>query len=136
MAGPGGGQTGAVGPGRWVGVRETLGTLVVKFVIVAALAAVILPAVGRVSWAQALVPAAVVAVVAYLIGDRIALRSMGNAGAVVVDFVVAVGLFWLAPMYVPGVRLGFGGALTAGGAVAVAEILFHQYLLERGVGVR
>lgn len=117
-------------------MRGTLGALAVKLVMVAALAAVILPAVGRVTWTQALVPAAVVAVVAYLIGDRIALRRMGNAGAVVVDFVVAVGLFWLAPMYVPGVHLGFGGALTAGGAVAVAEILFHQYLLERGVGVR
>lgn len=117
-------------------MRTTLGTLVLKYVVIAFLAAVIMPAVGRVTWTQALVPAAVVAVVSYLIGDRLALRAMGNAGAVVVDFVLALVLFWLAPTYVPGVRLGFGGALTVAGAVAVAEILYHQYLLQRGVGIR
>jgi len=117
-------------------VRTTVGTLVIKYVVIAALAALILPAVGRVTWTQALVPAAVVAVLTYLLGDRLALRALGNAGAVVVDFALALVLFWLAPVYVPGVRLGFGGALTAAGAVAVAEILYHQYLLERGVGVR
>ncbi|HVB11273.1 MAG TPA: DUF2512 family protein [Bacillota bacterium] len=117
-------------------MRTTVGTLVIKYVVIAALAALILPAVGRVTWTQALVPAAVVAVLTYLLGDRLALRALGNAGAVVVDFALALVLFWLAPVYVPGVRLGFGGALTAAGAVAVAEILYHQYLLERGVGVR
>lgn len=142
MAGPPLGQNEADGrcpSGFIVGARRlrtTVGTVLVKYLVIAVLAAVILPAVGRVTWAQALVPAAVVAVVAYLVGDRLALPVMGNAGAVVVDFALAVALFWLAPAYVPGVRLGFGGALTAGGAVAVFEILYHQYLLQRGVGVR
>jgi len=116
-------------------VRTTFGTLVVKYMVVAALAAFILPAVGRVSWAQALVPAAAVAAATY-IADRLALPAMGNAGAVAIDFALALGLFWLAPLYVPGIRVGFGGALAAAGAVATAEIVYHQYLLERGVGVR
>ncbi len=116
-------------------MRTVLGTLAVKYMVVAALSVLILPAVGRVGWAAALLPAAVVTVATYF-GDRLALPAMGNAGAVGVDFALALALFWLAPFYVPGVRLGFGGALTAAGAVATAEIVYHQYLLERGVGVR
>ncbi len=112
------------------------GTILVKFVIDTGLLMLILPAVGRVTWAQVLWLGAVVTVVAYVLGDRMVLPAMGNAGAVVADLVVGVGLLSLAPFLAPGARLGFGGALVAGGAVAVAEILYHQYLLERGVGVR
>lgn len=117
-------------------MKSVAGTLVVKFVIVAGLLAVILPAVGRVAWAQAVWLGLIVTIIAYGLGDRIILPRMGNAGAVVADFIIAVGLLWMAPVLAPGVGLGFGGALVGGGAVSVAEILFHHHLLERGWGVR
>ena len=113
-----------------------VGTVVVTVVIDTALLMLILPTVGRVTWAQVLWLGLLITVVSYVLGDRMALPAMGNAGAVVADFIVGVGLLSLAPVLAPGVRLQFGGALVAGGAVAVAEILYHQYLLERGVGVR
>ncbi len=117
-------------------MKSVAGTLVVKLLIVAALLALILPAVGRVHWGQIAWLAVLLTAVSYILGDRVVLPAMGNSGAVVADFIIAVGLLSLAPVLAPGVRLGFGGALVAGGAVAVAEILYHQYLLQQGVGVR
>lgn len=116
-------------------VRSTLLTLALKYVVIAALSAAILPTVGRVSWLQALLPAAVVALATYL-ADRLVLPALGNGGTVVVDFLLAMALYWLAPAYTPGIRLGVGATLPAAGAVAIAEIVYHQYLVQLGVGVR
>jgi hypothetical protein len=117
-------------------MRSVAGTLVVKYIVIAVLSALILPATSGVTWPVALWIAAVVTVLAYILGDRLVLKAAGNAGAVVADFVLAVGLYWLARFYAPGAVMSFGAALVAGGAVAVAEILFHQFLLEKGVGMR
>ena len=117
-------------------MRSLTGTLVVKYLIVAALSVLILPAVARVLWPAALWIALVVTGVTYVLGDRIVLAAAGNAAAVVADFAAAVALYWASPLFAPGVAVPFGGALTVGGAVAVAEILFHQFLLEKRTGVR
>ena len=117
-------------------MRSMAGTVVVKYLVIAVLSALILPATSGVHWPVALWIAAVVTGIGYVLGDRFVLRAAGNAGAVVADFVLAVGLYWLAPYYAPGAVVPFGAALVAGGAVGVAEILFHQFLLEKGVGVR
>jgi hypothetical protein len=117
-------------------MRSVLATLVVKFLVIAVLLALILPATSRVHWSQALWIAVVVTAVTYVVGDRLVLRTAGNAATVLVDFGLAVLLVWFGPRYAPGAAIPFGAALVAGGAVAVGEILFHQFLLERGVGVR
>jgi hypothetical protein len=117
-------------------VRSVFGTLVVKYLVIAVLSALILPATSGVHWPWALWIAAVVTAVTYVVGDRMVLHAAGNAAAVVADFVLAVALYWAAPLYAPGAVVPFGAALVAGGAVGVAEILFHQYLQEKGVGVR
>lgn len=111
-------------------MRAILGPLLVKYVVVGALSALILPAVGRLHWSLALLPALEVTLATYAV-DRLALPGMGNADTVVLDFAVALALFWAVPLYLPGVRLAFGGALTAAGAVATAEIVYHQYLLRQ-----
>lgn len=112
-------------------VRTLLGPLLLKYLVIGVLSALILPAVGGLHWSLALLPALAVTLATYAV-DHLALPSMGNAGTVVLDFAVALGLFWAVPWYLPGgVRLGFGGALTAAGAVATAEIVYHQYLLRQ-----
>ena len=117
-------------------MRGVATTLALKYAIVAGLSLLILPAVGRVAWPQALWIALVVAAASHGLGDRLVLPAAGSAGAVVADFALGVALFWAAPFYAPHVRLPFGGALVAGGAVALAEILYHQFLLAPRAGVR
>lgn len=117
-------------------MRAVIATLLAKAVIVVGLFEAMLPAVGRVGPVQALWLAAAVGALTYALGDRLALAARGNATAVVLDFIVAVGALYALGRLTPGVRLPFGGALTVGGTLAVAEILFHQYLLQKGVGTR
>ncbi len=105
--------------------------LALKFLLVGIVAELVLPQVGRVNWAQAMWVALVVTVVAYALGDRLALPAWGNAGAVLVDFVLALALFSTTPLLAPGSRLDLGGALVAAGALAIMEILYHQYLMRR-----
>ena len=117
-------------------LRSVAGTLLIKGAIVLGLLALMLPALGRVSPLPVVWLALAVTGGSYVLSDRIVLNRAGNAAAVVCDFVLAVTLLYGLGRVIPGVRLPFGGALTAGGALTVAEILFHQHLLAKGVGIR
>ncbi len=116
-------------------MRSVPATLLVKAVLVVGLLEGMLPAVGRVRPMQALWLALVVATFTYVVADRLVLARVGNAAAVFVDFGLTVPTLWVIARFLPGAHLPFGGALAAGGALTVAEILYHQYLLRKGVGV-
>ena len=109
-------------------VRQVL----LKYVLITVAAVLVLPAVGGVHWGQALWMALVATVVLYLVVDRLVLPGAGNSLAVVVDFVLAVGIFMTLPLLMPSPHMDIGGALTAAGAIALIEILYHQFLLQRG----
>ncbi len=105
--------------------------LLFKYVLIGAATVLVLPAVQRVGWGQALWLAAIATVALYLIGDVLILPFAGNALTVVVDFLVALGVFLAGPVLAPTTTVGVGGALTGAAAVAIIEILYHQYLLQR-----
>ena len=105
--------------------------LLFKYVLIGAVTVLVLPAVARIAWGQALWVAAVATVALYLVVDLVVLPFAGNALAVVVDFLLAFAMFLVAPFLAPGSAVGVGAALTTAGAVAIIEILFHQYLLQR-----
>lgn len=117
-------------------MRSVWGSALVKYVPTAVLAAMVLPMVSAVTHTQALVLAIPVTVLSYALVDRGLLHQIGNEGAVLADFALAVAAYWLIPPWLVGVAVHVGGALTAGGAFAISEIVYHQYLLRRGVGVR
>lgn len=126
-----------VGGGSEVADSGRIGTaLIIKFLFVTGLTLAVLPFVGRSSWDQALVLGLIVAGVSYLVGDRIVLPRAGSAWAVVADFVLDAATYLGLAAVMPAVVLGVGAAITMAGAVTLGEILFHQYLLQQGVGVR
>lgn len=100
----------------------------IKFAFTALLSAFILPAVALVAYGQAVLLAAIVTAVSYPVGDLSVLPRYGNAATVVVDFLIALLLFRYAPIAMSGTAVGWGGALTAAGGIALAEIVFHTYL--------
>lgn len=101
--------------------------LAVKYVMIGLISVLVLPAVASVTAGRALWAALAVTLFAYLVGDMLVLPGLGNAMAVLADFVLATLVYWVWP----GPAIGFGAALVTGGAVAVAEILFHYYLDRR-----
>lgn len=117
-------------------LRSMWATVVLKYIGTALLAVLILPMVSGVGWAQAPLLAAVVTTLGYAFVDRGLLPLLGTEASVLVDFPLAVIGYWLAAHLLIGVPLGIGGALTSGGAFAVGDIIFHQYVLRKGVGVR
>jgi hypothetical protein len=102
--------------------------IAVKFAVVALLTALVLPAVAPVSYGQAVLLAAGLTAVAFPLVDVGVLSRYGNAAAVVADLVVAVLVFRYAPLVMAGTAVGWGGALAGGGAIALAEILYHTYV--------
>jgi hypothetical protein len=106
---------------------RVLTQLIVKYLMLAIITVLVLPAVAAVTVGQALWAALAVTLVGYLLGDVMILPRGGNAAAVVADFLLATLLFWALPLFMP-VAVGFGAAVVAGGAVAVGEILFHLFL--------
>ena len=116
-------------------MRSVPATLLVKVVLAVGLLQGMLPAVGRVRPMQALGLALVAATLSYVVADRLVLARAGNAAAVFADFALIVPTLWVMARFLPGTRLPFGGALAAGGALTVGEILYHQWLLRKGVGV-
>jgi hypothetical protein len=106
---------------------RVLTQLFIKCLMDGIVTVLVLPAVAAVSFGQAVVAAIVLTLLAYVIGDVGVLPRAGNAGAVVVDFILATLFFWALPLFMP-VSVGLGPAMVAGGAVAVVEILYHVYL--------
>ncbi len=117
-------------------MQSIWGTVVIKYIGTAVLAVLILPMVSGVGWTHAPLLAAVITILGYAFVDRGVLPLLGTEAAVLVDFPLAVIGYWLAARLFLGVPLGIGGALTSGGAFAVGDIIFHQYMLRKGVGVR
>ena len=111
---------------------EYVRQLVFKYVLIGAATVLVLPAVHPVGWGQALWIAAVATVALYLIGDVIVLPFAGNALTVVVDFLLAFAVFLAGPFLAPTAQVGLEGALTGAAAVAIIEVLYHQYVLQRG----
>lgn len=117
-------------------MRSVVTTILIKLLMVTAICEVMLPVVGRVRPLPALWMALAVAVLTYILGDRGLLRSVGNGSVVLAEFILVLLMLFTLGRFIPGVRLPLGGALTVAGALSVAEILYHQYLLEKGVGIR
>lgn len=117
-------------------MRRVWETWLIKALLQVGLAEALLPLVGRVPPWPALLMALAVAALTYGLADRLLLQTQDNGRAVLADFLLAVPALRLLGLLLPGVQLPFGGALTVGGAMAVGEILYHQYLLSKGVGVR
>jgi len=117
-------------------MQSVWGSALVKYIPTAVLAALILPLVSKVTHVQALALAVPVTIASYAFVDRGLMHQIGNEGAVLADFVLAVLAYWWLPVWLVGVPVHLGGALTAGGAFATSEIVYHQYLLRRDVGVR
>jgi len=117
-------------------VQRVWATVVLKYSMVGFWALAVLPLVSRVGYGQAAVLAVVVTVLSYALVDRPLLHPLGNEGAVLADFALAVLLYWLLPPWLLGRTVPLGGALVAAGTFAVTEIVYHQYLLRQGTGVR
>jgi hypothetical protein len=106
---------------------RVLTQLIVKYLMVAVITVLVLPAVAAVAIGQALWAALIVTLLGYVLGDVGLLPRTGNAAAVLADLILATLVFWALPLVMP-VAVGFGPALVTGGAVAVGEILFHLFL--------
>ncbi len=116
-------------------MRSVAMTLLLKLALDVGLVELLIPTVGRARPLPAAALGLAVAAVTYVAVDRGLLARAGNALAVVLDFALAVAILWSLARWLPGVRLTFGASLPIAGALSIAEILYHQYLLRQGVGV-
>lgn len=107
---------------------ENATAIAIKFAVVAMLTVFVLAASASVGYGQAVVLAAVFTAVSYPLIDLNILRRYGNGSAVLVDFVLATLIFRTAPEVMVGAVVSWGAALTAGGTLAVAELLLHTYM--------
>jgi len=115
-------------------VSQVLGVaadLVLKYAVVAVTLLLIMTVWGRLPWGGVLYAAVWVTVAAYLLGDLLVYRTLGNAYATMADFVIATAAVWvLSQMVTP--RISLWMAVEAGAAVAVVEFFYHRYLGARG----
>jgi hypothetical protein len=107
--------------------------LAVKYLITGVLLALVLPMLANATVGQAMVVAALVTAVNYLVGDLIILPSFGNMIAAAADAGLTGVLVWASQLLVTGFIATFSAIMVAAGLVGLAEWFFHRYL--RAVGV-
>lgn len=106
--------------------------MVIKYVMIAAISAILLPLMSTVTVAQALVIALLITLAAYLVGDLLVLVNMGNLSATVGDGVIAALVVWLSTLIFL-VSIPWWAIIITGAAVAAGEWFFHQYLVRNDV---
>lgn len=101
--------------------------LVIKYVMIGAITAILLPLMAPVTVGQALLMALLITIVAYLLGDLMVLVNMGNPSATVSDGVIAALLIWLSSA-VFLVAIPWWAIIVTAAVIAAGEWFFHQYL--------
>lgn len=106
--------------------------LLVKFVAVWLVLAVMFGVFGLV-FQPVWLYAAIVTVVAYLVGDLVILRMYGNAVAVVADIILSTVTLWAAmtlfnPARAQVPTISLGQALLVGVVIGIVEIFDHRFV--------
>ncbi len=106
--------------------------LLVKFVAVWLVLAVMFGVLGIV-FQPVWLYAAILTVVAYLIGDLAILRMYGNSVAVIADILLAAVTLWVAmallnPARAQVATISFGEALLIGVVIGIVEIFYHMFV--------
>ncbi len=79
--------------------------------------------------------AVVLCVVAYVLGDRMILAVSNNTIATISDFILTFGFLWVLAL-LANWPLNFTEIMLISGAVAVVEIFYHMYVVQREVAAR
>ncbi len=107
---------------------EHVRSLVIKFVIYAAIQAVALTVVAQLPIAMALITALIVTVLTYVIGDLWLLPNYGNIVSSFVNAVIAGVAIWLVflGLFPPAPAVFI--ILVAAVLIGIADYFYHQYL--------
>lgn len=108
-------------------------TLLVKFIIITAVLWTILGFMFEVSFANVLITSIVLTGASFIIGDLYVLPKIGNVGAAMVDFVLALGGIWMLGLFLfdePSIRLGTISLVSAVG-ISLGEILVHWFMAKQ-----
>lgn len=104
-------------------------SLLIKFVIMTAILWVILGGVFGVSFADIIITSIVLTGLSFIIGDLYFLPMIGNVGAAMIDFILALAGVWALGSFLYEEPISLGTAsLTAAVGVAVGELLVHWYM--------
>lgn len=104
-------------------------SLLIKFIIMTAVLWVILGGAFGVSFADILITSVVLTGLSFVIGDLYFLPMIGNVGAAMVDFVLALAGVWALGSFLFEEPVNLGTAsLTAAIGVAIGELLVHWYM--------
>ncbi|ASN06454.1 YndM family protein [Virgibacillus necropolis] len=103
--------------------------LVIKFILTTGVLLMILGAVFEVSFADILITSLVLTGASFIIGDLYVLPKIGNVGAAMVDFALALAGVWVLGSFLfeGPIPLGSASLLSAIG-IAIGELLVHWYM--------
>lgn len=104
-------------------------SLLIKFVIMTAVLWLILGGVFGVSFGDMLITSILLTGVSFIIGDLYVLPRIGNVGAAMVDFVLALAGVWVLGSFLFEEPISLGTAsLVAAFGVSIGELLVHWYM--------
>lgn len=103
--------------------------LLLKFIIMTIVLWVVLGLVFGISFVDILITSIVLTAVSFLIGDLYFLPKIGNVGAAMVDFVVALAGVWALGAFLFEEPVGLGtAALVSAFGSSLGELLVHWYM--------
>lgn len=111
-------------------------TLLIKFILMTGVLWVILGLMFEVPFADILITSIVLTGASFIIGDLYVLPKIGNVGAAMIDFVLALAGVWLLGSFLfdePSVRLGTVSLVSAIG-ISLGELLVHWYIKKQLTG--
>lgn len=100
-----------------------------KLMLIGAVVSLLLYAYSSITFGAALVTALVFAVVAWLVGDQLVLRTTSNATSAAVDGLMCLAYLWIVGSIL-SLDLNFGEMLLISAIVGVVEYFFHRYALK------
>lgn len=108
--------------------------LLLKFLLLTVILWLILGVVYDVSFTNIIITSLVLTITSFIIGDLYALPKIGNIGASMVDFTIAVASIFIIGtfLYDEGIPLASASVLAAIG-IALSEILVHWYIKKQFV---
>ena len=110
-----------------MGKHNHAAALLIKFAVIAVIAAISLPAISTMNLTQSLISAAVLTAVAYIIGDLLILPNTNNTAAAIADAGLTFIIVWVLNSLLTRAPIDLAGLLLVSLVIGAAEYFFHKY---------